>query len=561
MNVQVQYLGMFAANLVEFAEPIIRTVNNNLHYLEAYQPAPDAGLSTARKATIDLTVADHSEFLGLPRKTIDDIPDDYLAARPLDEGILRKAEKGDFNGERMTNIGWLLHDYYQYYRMNMDRETAKDLFKLLKLSMRGFLYMLGEKREDGFYHLTEMYSPEIGGSHGENANYGLSVIRWECRALLELDSRWGFQDPERDTWRDILDNLIPYPSGSNGYLLNNHLGPSNHRHWSHLLMIYPLRIVDWYNPEERDIIKKSVDHWVELGMQKRAWSIAAGAAMYAGMKDGNTALKLLRRGAWSEDVQVQSLRENTSWKNLVETPQMFVRAIQELSLQSWGNTIHVLPAVPEEWDNAAFHNMRAQGNFSISAIRRDGETRFIHISSHSGEPCRIRTDMPQPIRATGTRAFSLTELEENVFEIDLKKGESALLHTEGQNPTVQIDPLASDGWHNWWGNRRKHKDDIVATKAKVSSRMHWMGWISGNAGSGVWFDLEKTSRVHAAVHDLRGRLVHTLADRVLSEGRHRLFWGGGGYGRKTSGSGSYIVSLTVGKKTYARRIIMPVGEW
>jgi hypothetical protein len=37
-----------------------------------------------------------------------------------------------------------------------------------------------------------------------------------------------------------------------------------HRHFSHLLMIYPLGLESWEDEQARPLIEKSVDHWVGL---------------------------------------------------------------------------------------------------------------------------------------------------------------------------------------------------------------------------------------------------------------------------------------------------------
>ena len=41
----------------------------------------------------------------------------------------------------------------------------------------------------------------------------------------------------------------------------------SHRHYSHLLMIYPLYIMTPEQPENRELVVKSLKHW--MGMPKR----------------------------------------------------------------------------------------------------------------------------------------------------------------------------------------------------------------------------------------------------------------------------------------------------
>lgn len=449
MNIQCHYPALYPANLVDHAKPLVRTIDNNLHYLSANMRGRDPlCVGIGRRGTLDLLDPGRVADLKLPRRTIDDIPEDLRVA-PLDPKLRRKYKP---SGEALTNFGWMLHNYYLHYRMTMDDRTGRNLYKLLKLNMRGFLYMLGEKAEDGHYHLAGMYSPECGLYDQPDANYGLSVIRWACRTLLELADHLEIDDPDRAVWEDILKHLVPYPADENGYLVYPGHPTKNHRHWSHLLMIHPLREVNWDQPEHREMIRKSVDFWVDAGMQSRPWSIAGAASMYASMGDAAAAERMLQQG-------YRRVGRATSWGTgggmLNETPLLFVSAMQDCVLQSWGGVIRVFPATPKDWGDATLHNMRAQGAFSVSADRMDGRTQWVHITSHAGEPCRVRTDLPRPIEVVGSRTFTVKQIDENTMELDLRKGESVLLHTKGQTPDLRIKPAPSDGWTNWWGNRRK----------------------------------------------------------------------------------------------------------
>lgn len=449
MNIQCHYPALYPANLVDHAKPLVRTIDNNLHYLSANMGSPDPlVIGIGRRGTLDLLDPGQVSDLKLPRRTIDDIADD-LQVTPLDPELRRKFSPG---GEALTNFGWMLHNYYQHYRMTMDERTGRNLYKLMKLNMRGYLYMLGEKAEDGHYHLAGMYSPECGLYDQPDANYGLSMIRWECRTLLELADHLEIEDPDRAAWEDILKNLVPYPADENGYLVYPGHPTKNHRHWSHLLMIHPLREVNWDQAENREMIRKSVDFWVGKGMQGRPWSIAAAGSMYASMGDAAAAGQMLQQADWK-------LGSNTSWGAgggiLNETPLLFVKTMQDCVLQSWGGVIRVFPAVPKAWGDVTIHDMRAEGAFSVSAMRQSGRTRWVYITSHAGEPCRVRTDLPHPIEAAGGRALTVKKVDENTVELDLRKGESVLLHTQGDTPELRIKPAPDDAWTNWWGDRRK----------------------------------------------------------------------------------------------------------
>jgi hypothetical protein len=47
----------------------------------------------------------------------------------------------------------------------------------------------------------------------------------------------------------------------------------------------------------------------------------------------------------------------------IETSFSYNTCVQDMLLQSWGNKIRVLPALPDSWKDVAFHNFRAEGAF------------------------------------------------------------------------------------------------------------------------------------------------------------------------------------------------------
>lgn len=55
-----------------------------------------------------------------------------------------------------------------------------------------------------------------------------------------MDNKKGGKDELHTQWQDILQNLIPFPANESGYMIAQDVPYSeSHRHYSHLLMIYP----------------------------------------------------------------------------------------------------------------------------------------------------------------------------------------------------------------------------------------------------------------------------------------------------------------------------------
>ena len=72
----------------------------------------------------------------------------------------------------------------------------------------------------------------------------------------------------------------------------------------------------------------------------------------------------------------------------------FAGALLEMLLQSWGGTIRVFPAVPQDWQDISFSDLRAEGAFLVSAERRMGRVTAVEISSTKGMPCKVANPFP-----------------------------------------------------------------------------------------------------------------------------------------------------------------------
>ncbi|RMD96794.1 MAG: T9SS C-terminal target domain-containing protein, partial [Calditrichaeota bacterium] len=65
------------------------------------------------------------------------------------------------------------------------------------------------------------------------------------------------------------------------------------------------------------------------------------------------------------------------------------------------------------------------------------------------------------------------------------------------------------------------------------------------------FDLEAAARVKLTVYDVLGRKIVKLLDKKLPAGRHRVVFDG-----RTLPAGTYIYTLTSGKTTLSKRMIL-----
>jgi hypothetical protein len=76
------------------------------------------------------------------------------------------------------------------------------------------------------------------------------------------------------------------------------------------------------------------------------------------------------------------------------------------------------------------------------------------------------------------------------------------------------------------------------------------------AATTVRFTLAGPGVVRARVIDLRGRVVHTLADGTRAAGEHVLTWDGTGDHDRRLAAGLYVLRLEAGNTVLTRRALL-----
>ena len=250
-------------------------------------------------------------------------------------------------------------------------------------------------------------------------------MRWGCQTLIELNQRYGLGDPQLPRWQETLANLAPYPVDETGLRIGADMAfTKSHRHWSHILMVHPLHIMDANDSANRDLLYKSIHHWLTVDGSRGVfgWSRAAAASLYAALGDGDNALASIHQHMADR----RFVRPNTMYiegSPVIECSIVLARSLQDMLLQSHNNLIRVFPAIPTAWSSAVFHNLRAEGAFLVSANAQAGQTQWIRIKSLAGEPCRVLVGG-------------------QVKELQLAKGEERLLYVGDKRPAPVITPLS-----------------------------------------------------------------------------------------------------------------------
>jgi alpha-L-fucosidase 2 len=413
LNIQLTYSPLFRANRLDLAESLFGNLDRH------------------RQALIDnVPERLRADAAAIGRSSGPDL------VRPVD---LATAQSDA--AHEMGDLPWTLYYYWLHYRYQMDERILRDrVYPLLKRAVGNYLAYL-ERGGDGRWHLPPTHSPELATV--PDANYDLALLTWGLETLIASAERLRLDEPLLPRWRDVRASLTPFPTDSAGLMVGrDRPWKESHRHYSHLLAVYPLGLITPDHPEQRSLIETSLRTWEREPALFRGYSFTGGASMHALLGQGDTALTRLNQYLDAP----RYMEPNTFYAEagpVIETPLSAATSIQDLFLQDWGGVLRVFPAMPTTWTDAAFDRLRADGAFLVSAVRQNGRTSWVRIESLAGEPCRlVVTDWDTAVvRAHAGPVPRVTKRTAGDYVIDLRKGASVVLARDDATPLPDLSPV------------------------------------------------------------------------------------------------------------------------
>ena len=354
-------------------------------------------------------------------------------------------------GDEIGNLVWTCHNCYRQYRYSMDDGMLKNfLYPLLRRAMNFYFYLLTPD-QDGILHLPKTISPEYGSFRKltvKDCNYDLFLMQWGIQTLNEICERLSIDDPDRSRWAEIRSRLPDYPQDETGFLIGKNVRMEHgHRHYSHLMGIYPLHIIDCGIPENRNKLLVSLRHWFGMEGDLRGFTFAGAASLAATIGEGTEALCYIHSG-------MELCKPNTFYREagpVIESPLGLAESVHDLLLQSYGGTIRIFPAVPKEWKDVSFHSLRAEGAFLVSAQMKGGKFKFAQVQSLAGEPLNIICDSDRlTVSYSSGKVCELTA-ENGKFRIPLEKGGTVLLSPDAGCDGMLELCTPQTSLCNYWG--------------------------------------------------------------------------------------------------------------
>ena len=300
-----------------------------------------------------------------------------------------------------TTSAWLAQYFYEEWKFGQDTIFLRNTGYPYLHEVAVFLDNLTIK-EERKKRLPLSSSPEMGDNsinawHKQLTNFDLALIRSVYTEAYEM-ARYLGKDDEALYW---LRELSSWPAlaldKDQSLMIAKELPYTfSHRHFSHLMAIFPLGLIDKLNgKKDREIISSSLHNLEKAGTSEWCgYSYAWLGNLYSRAGRGEDAAEALRTFATCfclpnsfhvNGDQSKSGKSNYTYRPFtLEGNFACASGIQEMLLQSQNDIIRVFPAVPASWKNISFHNLRARGAFLVSAIKKDGKITEIRIFPEAG---------------------------------------------------------------------------------------------------------------------------------------------------------------------------------
>ena len=321
---------------------------------------------------------------------------------------------------------WLCQHLWEHYAFGGDRQyLSQTAYPIMKGAAEFLLQWLQKDPESGKWITNPSTSPEnrfrymdkngqiqdaeLSRSSGMDLGLAWDLLTNCIDASRILNTDAAF----RSQLEEVRSNLQPFRIGSKGQLLEwekefEEIDPK-HRHVSHLFALHPGRQI---LPERDTELANACRRTLELrGDGGTGWAMAWKINFWARLHDGNHAFLMLKNGLKYVDATQESIKGGGTYANLFDAHPPFqidgnfggTAGITEMLLQSHAGYIHLLPALPDNWQEGSINGIRARGGFTIDMEWKKGKITRLSVTSHLGGTCRIREGASEKERTIETQ--------------------------------------------------------------------------------------------------------------------------------------------------------------
>ena len=299
---------------------------------------------------------------------------------------------------------WLVETLWDHYDYTRDTAYLRNTAYPLMKGAADFLleWLIPNPHNPNELITAPCTSPEADyitdkgyrGSSFYGGTADLAIIRELFKNTLKGAKILGIDIAYQQQLQSALNRLRPYHIGKRGNLMEWYHDWDDqdwhHRHQSHLLGLYPFHQISLAKTPE---LAAAATKTLEIkGDKSTGWSTGWRINLWARLHRGDKAYQIFRKLLTYVSPEVYKDRTHHSggtYPNFFDAHPPFqidgnfggTAGICEMLMQSDGETIDLLPALPKEWSNGEMKGLKARGNYAVSLAWDKGKITKASITS------------------------------------------------------------------------------------------------------------------------------------------------------------------------------------
>ncbi len=303
---------------------------------------------------------------------------------------------------------WMVQSLWWQYLYTQDKEYLQRVYPILRAAAQ-FISAYVKRNDDMKYHFSPTVSSENWGFTvdqrlNKDSILDLALTKFLLNSVVEASVVLGVDEGERVRWKEIGENLAPYPTATGPYgevwvdVLNAPVG--------HIYNI-PITLAPVFPGEQ-----------VGIGLNTQHWEIAQRTAHTISLEGGNDLvyqplirarlgmldLEWFKRevqycrvpngvandrvrqsgGRYAQSLDFDYMMHMGFWCENFSLPAV----LNECMMQSYAGSIRIFPNT-HNLGPARFENLRAVGAFLVSAIYDGGKVTHFSLHSEKGSTAML----------------------------------------------------------------------------------------------------------------------------------------------------------------------------
>ena len=315
---------------------------------------------------------------------------------------------------------WLVETLWDHYDYTRDTEYLRNTAYPLMKGAADFLleWLIPNPHNPNELITAPCTSPEADyitdkgyrGSSFYGGTADLAIIRELFKNTIKGAKALSIDNDYQQQLQSALNRLRPYHIGKRGNLMEWYHDWEDqdwhHRHQSHLLGLYPFHQISVNKTPE---LAAAATKTLEIkGDNSTGWSTGWRINLWARLHRADKAYQIYRKLLTyvSPEVYKDSKhRSGGTYPNLFDAHPPFqidgnfggTAGVCEMLMQCDGETMDLLPALPQEWKAGEMKGLKARGTYGVSLAWNNGKMTRASITSKNGGNLTINYNGKQKV--------------------------------------------------------------------------------------------------------------------------------------------------------------------